>query len=91
MDSIEINLNQYPYYFHCRALQKIIRPTSIVTRNLVTEGYLRNVSRSDNNSHGFLIERYEAKLKRYAYRFFREKDDITDTVQDVFIKAMSRF
>jgi conjugative transposon TraK protein len=58
MDSIEINLDSYPYYFRCHAMQRIIRTTSIVSRLLVTEGYLRNVSRSDNNPHGFLIERW---------------------------------
>lgn len=58
-DSIIINTNDYPYYFRYKGLQKIIRPTTIVTRSLVTEGYLRNVSRSDNNAHGFLIERWK--------------------------------
>lgn len=58
-DSIIINTNQYPYYFRYKGQQQIIRPTTIVTRSLVTEGYLRNVSRSDNNSHGFLIERWK--------------------------------
>ncbi len=58
-DSIIINTNDYPYYFRYKGVQKIIRPTTIVTRNLVTEGYLRNVSRSDNNAHGFLIERWK--------------------------------
>lgn len=57
-DSIIINTENYPYYFRYKGQQKIIRPTTIVTRSLVTEGYLRNVSRSDNNSHGFLIERW---------------------------------
>ncbi len=57
-DSIIINTDSYPYYFRYRGQQKIVRPTTIVTRSLVTEGYLRNVSRSDNNSHGFLIERW---------------------------------
>lgn len=57
-DSIEINIQTYPYYFRYKARQKIIRPKSIVTRSLVTEGYLRNVARSDNNAHGFLIERW---------------------------------
>ncbi len=57
-DSIAVNLNVYPYYFKCYATQKIIRATSISLRSLVTEGYLRNVSRSDNNPHGFLIERW---------------------------------
>lgn len=58
-DTITINTNAYPYYFLYKGQQKIIRPTTIVTRSLVTEGYLRNVSRSDNNSHGFLIERWK--------------------------------
>ncbi len=58
-DSVQIDINRYPYYFKCIGEQKIIRPTSIVTRNLVTEGFLRNVSRSDNNPHGFLIERWK--------------------------------
>ncbi|MBE7174496.1 MAG: conjugative transposon protein TraK, partial [Williamsia sp.] len=49
VDSIEVSMENYPYYFHCRAMQRIIRPSSIVTRSLVTEGYLRSVSRSDNN------------------------------------------
>ncbi|HSZ85774.1 MAG TPA: conjugative transposon protein TraK [Puia sp.] len=59
VDSIFININSYPFYFRCTAREKLIRTTSIVTRNLITEGYLRNVERSDNNSHGFLIERWE--------------------------------
>ncbi|MBB1285694.1 conjugative transposon protein TraK [Flavisolibacter sp. BT320] len=58
VDSIEINVNVYPFYFRLKGQQKIIRPTTIITRSLITEGYLRNVSRSDNNSHGFLIERW---------------------------------
>jgi conjugative transposon TraK protein len=58
-ESVIINLEQYPYYFRYKGQQKIIRPTTIVTRSLITEGYLRNVSRSDNNSHGFLIERWK--------------------------------
>lgn len=58
-DSIILNTNNYPYYFRYKGVQRIIRPTTIVTRSLVTEGYLRNVSRSDNNAHGFLIERWK--------------------------------
>ena len=57
-DSIIINTESYPYYFRYKGQQKIIRPTTIVIRSLITEGYLRNVSRSDNNSHGFLIEKW---------------------------------
>lgn len=58
MDSITINTDVNPFYFRYKGVQRIIRPTTIVTRNLITEGYLRNVSRSDNNAHGFLIEKW---------------------------------
>ena len=58
VDSVAIDINEYPYKFRCYATQSIIRPTSITTRSLVTDGALRNVSRSDNNPHGFLIERW---------------------------------
>ncbi|MDE3181925.1 MAG: conjugative transposon protein TraK [Bacteroidota bacterium] len=58
-DSIVVNINQYPFYFRYYGKEKIIRPVSIVIRSLVTEGYLRNVERSDNNPHGFLIERWK--------------------------------
>lgn len=58
IDSINIDTDKYPYHFKCYAKQNIIRTTSILNRNLITEGTLRNVSRSDNNPHGFLIERW---------------------------------
>lgn len=58
IDSVSIDINEYPYHFRCYATQSIVRPTTITTRSLVTEGALRNVSRSDNNPHGFLIERW---------------------------------
>jgi conjugative transposon TraK protein len=58
IDSVSLDMTSYPYYFRCYATEKIIRPSSLVTRDLVTEGWLRNSSRSDNNPHGFLIERW---------------------------------
>ena len=58
IDSINIDIKDYPYRFKCFARQNIIRTTSILKRSLITEGSLRNVSRSDNNPHGFLIERF---------------------------------
>lgn len=59
IDSVQVNTATEPYQFRCYATLKIVRSTSIVTRNLVTQGYMRNVSRSDHNPHGFLIERWE--------------------------------
>jgi len=58
-DSITVNIKSEPYFFNFYGTEKIIRPNSIVTRNLTTKGYLRNVSRSEHNPHGFLIERWE--------------------------------
>lgn len=58
IDSVRIDVTDYPFSFRCYAHQRLIRTTSIVTRSLITEGQIRNVSRSDNNPHGFLIERW---------------------------------
>jgi conjugative transposon TraK protein len=58
-DSITVNTDEYPFYFRYYGKQEITRATTVVTRSLITEGYLRNVPRSDNNSHGFLIERWQ--------------------------------
>ncbi|MFN0290132.1 conjugative transposon protein TraK [Pedobacter helvus] len=62
VDSIQVDLDNYPYHFRCFATQKLIRSTSTVIRKLVTQGYLRNVSRSDDNPHGFLIQKWETVL-----------------------------
>lgn len=59
IDSVTVNTSIEPYSFRCFAMLKIIRPTSLVTRNLITQGRLRNIARTDNNPHGFLIERWE--------------------------------
>lgn len=64
VDSIQLDIDQYPYYFKCYSTQKLIRSTSTVDRNLITQGYLRNVSRSDNNPHGFLILHWETIANR---------------------------
>jgi conjugative transposon TraK protein len=58
VDSIQLDINQYPYQFRTFARQQIIRLTNITTRRLITTGYLRNVSRSEINPHGFLIEKF---------------------------------
>ena len=59
VDSVKLDMDEYPFAFKCYATERLIRSTSITTRSLVTQGVLRNVSRSDNNPHGFLIERWE--------------------------------
>ena len=39
--------------------ERIERPTSIVKRNMITEGMLRRVQRSDYNPHGFIIYNFK--------------------------------
>jgi conjugative transposon TraK protein len=59
-DSIQVNTDQQPYYFKYYGKLKISRSTSIVTRSLITEGYIRTLEfTSDNNPHGFLIEKWK--------------------------------
>ena len=55
-DSIHVDINRSPWYFKYYGKLKIIRATTIATRSLVTEGFLRITDQSDNNPHGFLIE-----------------------------------
>lgn len=45
------------------------------------------VQNGNKDAYGELMLRFEPKINRYAHRFFREKEEITDLVQDVFIKA----
>ena len=55
-DSIYVDIDRSPWYFKYYGKLKIIRATTVATRSLVTEGYLRITDRSDNNPHGFQIE-----------------------------------
>ena len=57
-DSIVVDINHSPWHFIYYGKLKIIRPTTVATRSLIAEGYLRSTEVSDNNPHGFLIERW---------------------------------
>lgn len=58
VDSVQLDMNSVPISFRCFAVQTLTRPSSTLTRSLITAGQLREVSRSENNSHGLLIERW---------------------------------
>jgi RNA polymerase sigma-70 factor (ECF subfamily) len=45
------------------------------------------VQQGDTEAFGVLVDRYESKIKRYARKFVSDREDISDLVQDVFIKA----
>ncbi len=57
-DSILVDFSAYPYRFTYYGRQKIVRKSNITIRNLQTGGWLRNISRTENNAHGFLIEQW---------------------------------
>jgi len=57
-DSITLDFSAYPYRFTFSGRQKIVRKSNITIRSLRTSGYLRNISRTDNNPHGFLMENW---------------------------------
>jgi conjugative transposon TraK protein len=50
-----ISLDVAKQYFRYYGKLKIDRRSSTVIRSLVTEGYLKDIPRSDNNPHGVLI------------------------------------
>lgn len=47
------------------------------------------VQKGNLQAFGLLVERYQAKLLRYAKKFIFDHDDGLDLVQEVFIKAYS--
>ncbi|WP_232456787.1 conjugative transposon protein TraK [Pedobacter psychrophilus] len=59
IDSVVVNSKIPPYSFRCYATEDVIRSTNNIKRALVTSGTIREVSRSDNNPHGFLIENWK--------------------------------
>ena len=45
------------------------------------------VQKGDAEAFGGLMERYEAKLLRYGRKFLSDHDDVTDLVQEAFVRA----
>jgi conjugative transposon TraK protein len=58
VDSMVVDMRQRPFYFRMYGTETITRATSVVTRDLVTEGWLRITHRSEDNEHGMLIEKW---------------------------------
>ena len=59
VDSVVCNFDRYPYQATTFARQMIIRESNITERSLVTRCELINSVRSDNNPHGFVMEKFE--------------------------------
>jgi len=56
-DSVSIDMKRK--YFRYYGKLKIDRRSSMVIRSLITEGYLKDIRRSDNNAHGVLITNWK--------------------------------
>ena len=59
VDSIACNFDVYPYKAVTYARQMITRQSNVTERSLVTRCDLINSVRSDNNPHGFIMEKFE--------------------------------
>ena len=53
------------------------------------EEIARMVQSGDIQQFGVLVERFEARMKRYARKFLFDHHDAEDLVQEVFLKAYS--
>ena len=58
VDSVRIDDTTYPYKAYTYGKTSIIRSSSIMYRNLETECQLLNSTRTENNPHGFMIEKW---------------------------------
>ena len=61
-DSIQLNLENMTFSFF--GTQRIERETSILKRELITTGTIKDVPRSDNNPHGSLITNWKTVLNK---------------------------
>ena len=61
-DSIQLNLESMTFSFF--GTQRIERETSILKRELITTGSIKDVPRSDNNPHGCIITNWKTVLNK---------------------------
>jgi conjugative transposon TraK protein len=61
IDSMMCDFENYPYRVATFARQVIVRPSTTTIRNLFTTCELSNTVRSDNNPHGFILERFNVE------------------------------
>ncbi len=61
-DSVLVDLNSLRFEYY--GIQRIERETSILKRQLVTSGKLRQIPRTDNNPHGLLIVDWKTELNK---------------------------
>lgn len=59
LETDSIQLDNAKKYFRYHGKLRIDRRSSTVIRSLITEGYLKDIPRSDNNPHGVIITRWK--------------------------------
>jgi RNA polymerase sigma-70 factor (ECF subfamily) len=57
------------------------------TQTLTDEEIVEKVLHSDKNCFLLLVQRYESKIERYIRRFIYDIDDVSDVLQNVFVKV----
>lgn len=58
VDSVVVNLSEYPYKAHCYAHQYMIRESNVTAYEFESTCQLIDVARSAVNPHGLMIERF---------------------------------
>jgi RNA polymerase sigma-70 factor (ECF subfamily) len=64
-----------------------INPENAAPPILTDEEVALLVQRGDKDKFAVLMERYEKKLLRYGRKFLSDKENVTDAVQEIFIKT----
>ncbi len=59
VDSVKVNMEDYPYIARTYATTSVMRTSSVTYYQLETQCQLVNCPRSDRNPHGFIIENWE--------------------------------
>jgi len=59
----------------------------VTDTHLTDEQVAAQVQAGQAEFFGILVERYEAKLRRYARKFLFGQEDVDDLLQEVFLKA----
>lgn len=58
IDSVFVDMKDYPFTAKCFATININRSTTKTTRTLVTDCTLMEINRSDNNPHGLMVQNW---------------------------------
>ena len=59
LKDIRVDMSRSPYPFTATARMLLVRETTVTERNLKVEGALIDVVRTDQNPHGFTIEKFK--------------------------------